>query len=1096
MKENKTLNLVQLCLPKIQNESYQHLLEKGKKEEMEKLLKYIKYRNFKLKINTNKIKYKKPKKSMQKCIFNETTYSISIYVPITLEYKNTKIIKNKYLLIGEIPLLTEKGTFIINGNPRIIVNQIVRSPGIYFETNLENLKIKAEVKTLTIIPSKGSWLTLKLDSEGKISIKIDKMTKKIPILIFLQCLGLSRKKILYSVKNPKTLINCLIFELKPNSKITVKKSTRKALSNINEILGKKSSIKFARDFIYSKIMNEKFYNLGEIGREQLNKNFYSNRINLKKKSLSPEDILGSLDILLQYKKQMRDNDNIDDLKNKRLISVGELIINQMAINIYNLKDNIIEKIKKLEKNFQKNKNKIEKEITKVINPYIMENLVRKFFTINKLSQLMEETNPLSEITHKRKISCFGKGSQDKKQVKSNVREIHTTQYGRICPIETAEGKNTGLVLSIAINAKINKYGFLETSFYVRFKITKIQNKKGIFFISSEQEKELFLAPGDLLIKKIEKQTNKQISLRKNYEFIKENIKKINFISTSPIQMISLGTALIPFLEHNDANRALMGSNMQRQAVTLLKKQKPIVGTGLENITGHSSESSLISKSSGKVTYISKKKIIIHEKLSKKLNYENKYLLKKIKKNLKKKYDPNFRKYKKKTIFLQNRKKSNQNIYINQKTIVEKKEWVKKGQILADGMGTLYGELALGKNILIGYMPWEGYNFEDAIIISEKLVKKNIFTSINIKKYKSFLIKDENGEETTTKNIPNINLAEIKNLNKNGIIKIGSKVKNEQILIGKIKKLIEQKKTNLILSKIFKKNIIKNTSFKLPKGTKGTIILIKKTKRKPNFITIYLAEKRKINIGDKISGKHGNKGVISKILPIEDMPYLQDGTPLDMILNPLGIPSRMNIGQILECLLGLAGKNLKENYKVSPFDEKYGKETSKIIVYNKLYEARQKTKKNWIFNPNYPGKIKLIDGRTGKVFKQPISVGYAYMLKLCHIAKDKITSRSTGPYSLITNQPLGGKAKRGGQRFGEMEVWALEGFGAAYTLQEILTTKSDDIKSRNNLLYSIIKQNKIPKPGTPESFKVLILELQSLCLEIGIFNENKTRKIYN
>lgn len=733
----------------------------------------------------------------------------------------------------------------------------------------------------------------------------------------------------------------------------------------------------------------------------------------------------------------------------------------MIISIKELKKNLSKKLTKFEKEITKKKGKLN--LINILNSKLLTIPIKKFFNSSPLSQISEETNPIAEITHKRKISFLVYNNQSKKTSNLQIREIHPSHYGKICPIETTEGKNAGLIWSLAKETRINQYGFLETPFFTRFK----KNIKKIVYINS----------------------NKEIN---NFS-LKNNKNKKYFSSISSVQMISMGTSLIPYVEHNDANRALMGSNMQKQALCLLNKEIPILGTGTEKLISNISGSNVVSKISGIIKYVSLKKIIIHEKLnSKNINKFTKSFLNKIKeKNL----NINYKKYIKRTYFLKKEKRSNQNNYIYQIPVVGKKNWVKKGQILAEGPGTKNGNLSIGKNILIAYIPWKGYNFEDAIIINKKLVDENIFTSIHIKKFKTFLTANETGEDKLSKYIPNITNRESNNLKKNGIIKKGTFVKENDILIGKIKKEKNISPITKLLEVIFKKQRIKDTSLRMPKMNKGTILEVKILKKKSISIIIYIVEKRKIQLGDKVSGRHGNKGIISKIVNPELMPYLQDGTIIDMILNPLGIPSRMNVGQVFECLVGLAGKNLKENYKIISFNKMNKENNSLKLLYQKLYQAREKTKKKWIFDFNYPGKMKLLNGKTGNPFEQNVTVGYTYMLKLTHLVKEKLTARSLGSYSIITKQPLKGKAKQGGQRFGEMEVWAIEAFGCAYLLQELITIKSDDTINRYKILYAITEGSFMPKPQTPESFKVFIIELQMLCLDISIYKEGNEKKIF-
>lgn len=758
-------------------------------------------------------------------------------------------------------------------------------------------------------------------------------------------------------------------------------------------------------------------------------------------------------------------DDIDDLKNKRIKLIGEIINNEIKISINELKRTINKKLIKLEVQINKKQKKLN--LKGIINSKLLTMPIKKFFNSSPLSQIAEETNPIAEITHKRKVSFLVSNTQTKKTSNLQIREIHPSHFGKICPIETTEGKNAGLVWSLAKETRINKYGFLETPFFRRIK----KNIKTIIYLNSSKEL------NTLLIKKLNSNKTKQ-----------------SFYPISNVQMISMGTSLIPYVEHNDANRALMGSNMQKQALCLLNKEVPILGTGTEKLIASISASNIVCKNTGLVKYVSLKKVIIHEILNNNsMNVEKftKSFLNKIKK---KNNHIKYKKYIRRTYFLKEDKKSNQSTYSRQIPVVSKQNWVKKGQILAEGWGTKDGNLSIGKNILIAYIPWKGYNFEDAIIINKKLVDNNVFTSVHIKKYKTFITENETGNEKLSRNIPNIGKREKSNLKNNGIIKKGTFVKENDILIGKIKKDKNVSTTTKLLEIIFKKERIKDTSFRIPKKNKGTILEVKILRKKSISIIIYVVEKRKIQLGDKISGRHGNKGIISRIVDPQDMPYLQDGTIVDMILNPLGIPSRMNVGQVFECLIGLAGKSLKENYKLMSFNKLNKETTSLKILYRKLYEARERTRKKWIFNFNNPGKIKLLDGKTGDVFKQDVTVGYAYMLKLIHLVKEKITARSLGSYSIITNQPLKGKAKQGGQRFGEMEVWAIEAFGCAYVLQELMTIKSDDIINRYKTLYAITEGEFIPKPRIPESFKVFILELQSLCLDISIYREGE-RKIF-
>jgi DNA-directed RNA polymerase subunit beta len=1133
-------NFVLPDLIEIQRASFLSFLEKGLREELEHISS-IKTEDggLELILHASKLRFKKPKYSPQDSIKKAQTYSAALYVPAQINYNNQFKSKLQNICFGEIPLMTERGTFIINGSPRVIVNQIVRSPGIYYkaEFNKENQK----TFTGTIISNRGSWFRLETDKDGYVWAKIDKI-KKIPIFILLQALGVPQKKIFYAVRHPEFLVKSLE---KGNPATTLE-----ALILLHSLIkpDKPATVKDARSLLYSNFMDPKRYDLGEVGRLKLNKKLKI-ATSPRCRALRPEDILAAVDYLINLEFGIGSLDDIDDLKNRRIRSSGELIQNQIRIGITRVERITREKLEKFQKKetnsrgvTENNKSKIHIDTVNtpatLISSKPLISSLREFFGSSQLSQFMDETNSLSEITHKRRITSFGPGGLNRERAGLAVREIHPSHYGRICPIETPEGPNAGLVGSITTHARINKYGFIESPFY-KIKNKRVERGTSPFFLSAEQEENASLAPGDILLSENGEMhlRDKSVPIRYKQEFTTAGPEQIDYMAVSPIQMISVATSLIPFLEHDDANRALMGSNMQRQAVPVIKSQRPVVGTGLELQTARDCGSTIIAKKSGFVQHVCAEKIIIDpsplqspygklkntnwEDFSNHLEFhslETEPIEKrhKVTKSsyladlfLKKKIDTennqiessvsnrnvNSERPEKKTsgkrldIYeLQKYQRSNQDTCINQKPLVQQGEWVKKGDILADGAATAKGELALGQNILIAYMPWEGYNFEDAILISERLVHENIYTSIHIEKYEVQIQQTKLGPEETTKNIPNISNFATRYLDKNGIVIPGTWVESGDILVGKVTPKGESDQTpeGRLLRAIFgeKGRDVKNTSLKVPNGVKGRVIDIQIFQK--TSIHIYLAQKRKIQIGDKIAGRHGNKGIVSNILPCQDMPYLQDGTPIDMVLNPLGIPSRMNVGQVLECLLGLAGKHLDENYRILPFDEMYGNETSRNLVYNKLYEARQKTGYKWLFEPNSPGKSKVFDGRTGEAFEQSVTVGYAYMLKLVHLVDDKIHARSTGPYSLVTQQPLGGRAKNGGQRLGEMEVWALEGFGAAYTLQELLTVKSDDIKGRNDALNAIIKGTPIPNPGTPESFKVLIRELQSLCLDIGLY----------
>jgi DNA-directed RNA polymerase subunit beta len=705
----------------------------------------------------------------------------------------------------------------------------------------------------------------------------------------------------------------------------------------------------------------------------------------------------------------------------------------------------------------------------LVNPKPIVAAIREFFGSSQLSQFMDQTNPLAELTHKRRISALGPGGLNRDRAGFAVRDIHLSHYGRICPIETPEGPNAGLIGVLATHARINSYGFIETPYY------KVENGKVLIktlpiYLAADQEDEFRIAPGDTPINELLEIKSDIVPVRYRQEFTTTRKDLVDYVAVSPIQVISIATSLIPFLEHDDANRALMGSNMQRQAVPLLYPESPLIGTGLEAQAARDSGMVVVSLEDGVITYISANRICVTNNEGKEISY-------------------NLQKY----------QRSNQDTCINQRPSVWLGEEVVGGQVIADGAATEGGELALGQNILVAYVPWEGYNYEDAFLISERLVYNDVYTSVHIEKYEIEARQTKLGSEEITRELPNIGEYSLRKLDDNGIIVIGSWVESGDILVGKVtpKGESDQPPEGKLLRAIFgeKAKDVRDTSLRVPNGGKGRILDVRIFTREKGdelptganiVIRVYVAQTRKIQVGDKMAGRHGNKGIISRILPRQDMPYLPDGTPVDLVLNPLGVPSRMNVGQIFESLLGLAAEHLNKRFKVVPFDEMHGAEASRVLINDKLMNARKTSGKDWIFDLQHPGKIRLFDGRTGEAFDNPVMVGISYMLKLVHLVDDKIHARSTGPYSLVTQQPLGGKAQHGGQRLGEMEVWALEAFGASYTLQELLTVKSDDMQGRNETLNAIVKGKAIPRPGTPESFKVLMRELQSLGLDIGAY----------
>nr|YP_009295324.1 RNA polymerase beta subunit [Dasya binghamiae]AOH77336.1 RNA polymerase beta subunit [Dasya binghamiae] len=1049
-------------------------------------------------------KLKFPRHSVRKAKSRDRTYSAQIYIPCKLTKKDTEFIKKnsgvsyfsivkhkqgnkKYkkrqIFIGDLPLMTNRGTFIISGIERVIINQIVRSPGIYYKKELD--KNNKPIYSASLISNRGSWLKFEIDAKNQIWVKIDK-NHKVNAYIFLRAIGLQVQEIRKKINKYSFFIQASNLYEKKELYKEIGKSSVEEVTDEDALLivynklrpNEPSTITVAKQMLYARFFDPKRYDLGEVGRHKINQ-----KLNLKVPNnfrvLSPQDIIVAIDYLINIKEQnIGTFDDIDHLGNRRVRSVGELLQNQVRIGLNRLERIMRERMMICDLD--------SLSLSNLVNPKPLMASIREFFGSSQLSQFMDQTNPLSELTHKRRISALGPGGLNKDRAGFAVRDLHPSHYGRICPIETPEGPNAGLIGSLSIYARVNKYGFIETPCY-KVENGQVLNQNLPIYITADEEDELKIAPADILLDNDQYIKYKNIPIRYRQEFTTSTNQQVDYMAVSPIQVISAAASLIPFLEHDDANRALMGSNMQRQAVPLLYPEKPIVGTGLEVKIARDAGMIIVSKTCGKVTYVSGTKIGIQDLDGKTIHYR-----------LKKYY------------------RSNQDTCINQRPVIWPGEKIKKGQIIADGASTDTGEMALGRNILVGYMPWEGYNYEDAFLISETLVYNDLYTSIHIERYEVECRQTKLGSEEITRDIPNVSESSIRMLDKNGIIVVGSWVDAGDILVGKItpKGESDQLPEGKLLRAIFgeKARDVKDTSLRLPNAAKGRVVNVKVFKRQKGdelppgtnlIIRIYVAQRRKIQVGDKMAGRHGNKGIISRILSQQDMPFLPDGQPLDIILNPLGVPSRMNVGQLFECLLGLAGQYLYKRFKLLPFDEMYGEEASRALVNQKLQQASFFSNKSWLFNSHHPGKMILFDGRTGEVFDNPITVGRAYILKLVHLVDDKIHARSTGPYSLVTQQPLGGRAQHGGQRLGEMEVWALEAFGAAYTLQELLTVKSDDMQGRNEALNAIVKGKPIPKPGTPESFKVLMRELQSLGLDIAVHKlelndaqENKSIDIYN
>ena len=980
---------------------------------------------------------------------------------IKFKYNFTKKEKDKRTLNSQAILFKNKAKYLKTKSKIIQYKDDHLIKDIYKKKYEEK-----DLYTATLIPEYGSWIRFGFqkntkiniskypikNQENEIIIQLDKVTQK-PIIHLLKEMGITDLEICQNLQNSEffyftkpILTNSLFYQ----NKLLRFNLNKNYYKNISE---------------FSRIFDPSYYRLGKIGRSKLNSSL---DIKLSKRiiTITYEDIFAIIDklIILSINKQI--SDDIDHLKNRRVRSVGELLQNLFRIGFQRL--------------LRKLRTQTHKSYSSQLSSFnIIGATIKEFFGASQLSQYMDQTNPLSGLTHRRRISGLGPGGFDRDRISLAVRDIHPSHYGRICPIETPEGQNVGLIASLTTCARVNESGFLETPFWRVINGKVIKNGTPIY-LTADIEDFYKIAPADISTDEKNYLTKNLIPIRYKQDFLTITPSEVDFIALSPIQVVSVAASLIPFFEHDDANRALMGSNMQRQSVPLLLPQKSIVGTGLENQIALNSGMVINAQKAGIVKLATANKIIILEDCGQQYRYD-----------------------------LQKYQRSNQETCINHRPIVWEGEKIKSGQMLTDGPGIVNNELSLGQNVLVAYMPWQGYNFEDAILINERLVYEDIFTSIHIEKYEIEIDRTAEMCEQTTNNIPNLSISDVQHLNEDGIVTIGTFVKPGDILVGKIipKDESEQLPESKLLRAIFgaKAKGIRDTSYRMPEGEYGRVIetltFNRRTKLAYKFekIQIFIAQIRKIQVGDKIAGRHGNKGIISRILTRQDMPFLPDGTPIDIILNPLGVPSRMNVGQLYECLLGLAGHKLNRRFKILPFDEMYGSEVSRILINKKLRQAAVENNEAWLFNPYSPGKIVLLDGRTGKEFDNPITIGNAYMLKLIHLVDDKMHARATGPYSLVTQQPLGGKAQHGGQRFGEMEVWALEGFGASFTLKELLTIKSDDMQGRNETLNSIIKGQSIPTSGIPESFKVLVQELRSIGLDLSTyrideFNSNKSYEI--
>ncbi|MBQ5313351.1 MAG: DNA-directed RNA polymerase subunit beta [Oscillospiraceae bacterium] len=1088
----------------------------------------------------------KTKYSVKECKERDVTYASPLRVTIRLLNKETGEIKEQEKFMGNFPKMTDSGTFIINGAERVIVSQLIRSPGAYFK--LDHDKTGKELYSGTIIPNRGAWLEYETDVNDIFYVRIDK-NRKLPVTSFVRALGVSTDAQIRelfgensiieatlgkdvtsnqeeglletyrklrpgeppTVENSQTHINNLFFDprrydlsrfgrYKFNKKLSIANRliNQVAAENIvspltGEILCEEGA-KISEELAYvienngvavahvmsgDKVVkvisngmvdhkailgfdaeeygiNEKvsFAVLKEIMEEAgdnhqlLVELLEANRDRLIPKNITLDDIFASISYVLCLADGVGEYDDIDHLGNRRIRSVGELLQGQFRTGIIRMERTIKERMDQQERDL------ITPESLINIKPVVA--IIKEFFGSSPLSQFMDQTNPLAELTHKRRLSALGPGGLSRDRAGFEVRDVHYSHYGRMCPIETPEGPNIGLISYLATFARINEYGFIEAPYRKVDKETGCVTNE-VVYMTADVEDRYIVAQANEPLDEENRFVRPRVNARFRDAILETPRESVDFMDVSPKMLVSVATSMIPFLENDDANRALMGSNMQRQAVPLLRPQQPIVATGMEYKAGYDSGVVVIAKNDGVVERVSADKIVVRVDATTTDEYE---LLKYM--------------------------RSNQGTCINQRPIVDEGEIVKKGQVIADGPSTDKGEISLGKNVLVGYMTWEGYNYEDAILINERVVSGDVFSSIHIEEYEIEARETKLGPEEITREIPNVGEDALKNLDANGIIRVGAEVSSGDILVGKVtpKGETELSPEEKLLRAIFgeKAGDVRDTSLKVPHGEYGTIVGVREftsensDEIKPGVIKVvrvYIAQKRKISVGDKMAGRHGNKGVVSRILPQEDMPFLEDGTPLDLVLNPLGVPSRMNIGQVLEVHLGYAAKALGWKVMTPVFDG--AKETD---IFEALKEAGLPE----------TGKVTLYDGRTGEKFDNPVTVGYKYFLKLHHLVDDKIHARSIGPYSLVTQQPLGGKAQFGGQRFGEMEVWALEAYGAAYTLQEILTVKSDDMVGRVKTYEAIFKGNEIPKPGIPESFRVLIKEMQSLGLDIRVLDK--------
>ena len=1117
-------------LIEIQTDSYKWFLDEGLKVMFEDISPIVDHSE-NLELHFVDYEFKEAKYSLEEARSHDANYSKPIYVTLRLFNKETGEVKEQEVFFGDFPIMTEMGTFIINGAERVIVSQLVRSPGVYFHDRMD--KKGRHSYTSTVIPNRGAWLEFESDAKGIAYVRIDR-TRKIPLTVLMRALGFGSDDEIYDIFGQSELLDLTIE--KDVHKNIQDSRTEEALKDIYERLrpGEPKTAESSRNLLVARFFDPRRYDLAPVGRYKINKKLHlKNRLigltlaenlvnpetgevlfeegtvldqervqaliphlesglnkvtlypsedsvvaqpidlqiikvyspknaeqviniigngNIEKiKCLTPADIIASMNYYLYLDQGIGVTDDIDHLANRRIRSVGELLQNQFRIGLSRMERVVRERM--------------SLQDVATITPQQLINIrpvvaaIKEFFGSSQLSQFMDQVNPLGELTHKRRLSALGPGGLTRDRAGYEVRDVHYSHYGRMCPIETPEGPNIGLINSLSSYAKINKYGFIETPYRkVDKSVTPHRVTTEIDYLAADEEDLYVVAQANSKLNEDGTFAKDLVMARFRSQNIEVNVDQVDYMDVSPKQVVAVATASIPFLENDDSNRALMGANMQRQAVPLINPQSPLIGTGMEYKAAHDSGAALLCKRAGEVVYVDANKVRVRTPEGE----VDEYRLTKF-------------------------ARSNAGTCYNQRPIVELGDQVDALEILADGPSMQNGEMALGQNPLVAFMTWEGYNYEDAVIMSERLVKDDVYTSIHIEEYESESRDTKLGPEEITREIPNVSEDALKYLDKDGIICIGAEVKDGDILVGKVtpKGVTELSAEERLLHAIFgeKAREVRDTSLRVPHGGGGIVHDVKIFTREAGdelapgvnkLVRVYIVQKRKINEGDKMAGRHGNKGVVSLIMPEEDMPFLPDGTPVDIMLNPLGVPSRMNIGQVLELHLGMAAREMGIKIATPVFDG-----ASEEDVWATVKEAGLEA----------DAKTILYDGRTGEPFDRKVSVGVMYMIKLAHMVDDKLHARSTGPYSLVTQQPLGGKAQFGGQRFGEMEVWALEAYGAAYTLQEILTYKSDDVVGRVKTYEAIVKGQPIPRPGVPESFRVLVKELQALGLDLKVLDEH-------